>query len=123
MALGAVSTEIFSLSHHAYNLLLFTRVMIDRIKLIRLNHLLPVKEPKDFVYLLDNCPHDWLFLQCAAVVRPGVDYFVCLEWVVAGHLICTPDGKVIAAKTRTALHLPHHVFKCIGCLYRPFLEI
>lgn len=26
-------------------------------------------EPKDFVYLLDNCPHDWLFLQCAAVVK------------------------------------------------------
>ncbi|GKU89664.1 hypothetical protein SLEP1_g3777 [Rubroshorea leprosula] len=25
-------------------------------------------EPKDFVYLLDNCPHDWLFLQCKAVV-------------------------------------------------------
>ncbi|KAG5586859.1 hypothetical protein H5410_047293 [Solanum commersonii] len=25
-------------------------------------------EPKDFVYLLDNCPHDWLFLQCSAVV-------------------------------------------------------
>ncbi|GMP90453.1 hypothetical protein CsSME_00041577 [Camellia sinensis var. sinensis] len=28
-------------------------------------------EPKDFVYLLDNCPHDWLFLQCAAVVHHG----------------------------------------------------
>ncbi|XP_024992015.1 sterol 3-beta-glucosyltransferase UGT80A2-like isoform X1 [Cynara cardunculus var. scolymus] len=26
---------------------------------------------KDFVYLLDNCPHDWLFLQCAAVVHHG----------------------------------------------------
>uniref|UniRef100_A0A803KMW5 sterol 3beta-glucosyltransferase n=1 Tax=Chenopodium quinoa TaxID=63459 RepID=A0A803KMW5_CHEQI len=25
-------------------------------------------EPKDFVYLLDNVPHDWLFLQCAAVI-------------------------------------------------------
>ncbi|XP_055834608.1 sterol 3-beta-glucosyltransferase UGT80A2-like isoform X2 [Solanum dulcamara] len=30
-----------------------------------------LKEPKDFVYLLDNCPHDWLFLQCAAVVHHG----------------------------------------------------
>ncbi|XP_060185326.1 sterol 3-beta-glucosyltransferase UGT80A2-like isoform X2 [Lycium barbarum] len=30
-----------------------------------------VKQPKDFVYLLDNCPHDWLFLQCAAVVHHG----------------------------------------------------
>ncbi|KAL9266463.1 Sterol 3-beta-glucosyltransferase UGT80A2-like protein [Drosera capensis] len=28
-------------------------------------------EPQDFVYLLDNCPHDWLFLQCAAVVHHG----------------------------------------------------
>ncbi|XP_059628685.1 sterol 3-beta-glucosyltransferase UGT80A2-like [Cornus florida] len=28
-------------------------------------------EPKDFVYQLDNCPHDWLFLQCAAVVHHG----------------------------------------------------
>ncbi|CAN4102070.1 unnamed protein product [Withania somnifera] len=28
-------------------------------------------EPKNFVYLLDNCPHDWLFLQCAAVVHHG----------------------------------------------------
>ncbi|MCL7026642.1 hypothetical protein MKW94_016714 [Papaver nudicaule] len=28
-------------------------------------------EPKDFVYLLDNCPHDWLFLQCLAVVHHG----------------------------------------------------
>ncbi|KAL9248246.1 hypothetical protein vseg_021590 [Gypsophila vaccaria] len=28
-------------------------------------------EPKDFVYLLDNVPHDWLFLQCASVVHHG----------------------------------------------------
>nr|GEV33293.1 sterol 3-beta-glucosyltransferase UGT80A2-like isoform X1 [Tanacetum cinerariifolium] len=28
-------------------------------------------EPKDFVFSLDNCPHDWLFLQCAAVVHHG----------------------------------------------------
>ncbi|KAK9043652.1 hypothetical protein V6N11_071987 [Hibiscus sabdariffa] len=28
-------------------------------------------EPPDFVYLLDNCPHDWLFLQCSAVVHHG----------------------------------------------------
>ncbi|XP_027185390.1 sterol 3-beta-glucosyltransferase UGT80A2-like [Coffea eugenioides] len=30
-----------------------------------------LKEPKDFVYLLDNCPHDWLFVRCAAVVHHG----------------------------------------------------
>lgn len=30
-----------------------------------------LKEPKDFVYFLDNCPHDWLFLQCSAVVHHG----------------------------------------------------
>ncbi|XP_031105351.1 sterol 3-beta-glucosyltransferase UGT80A2-like [Ipomoea triloba] len=28
-------------------------------------------EPKDVVYLLDNCPHDWLFARCAAVVHHG----------------------------------------------------
>ncbi|XP_051141728.1 sterol 3-beta-glucosyltransferase UGT80A2-like [Andrographis paniculata] len=28
-------------------------------------------EAKDFVYLLDNCPHDWLFPHCAAVVHHG----------------------------------------------------
>ncbi|KAJ4826730.1 hypothetical protein Tsubulata_020998 [Turnera subulata] len=28
-------------------------------------------EPKDFIYSLDNCPHDWLFLQCKAVVHHG----------------------------------------------------
>ncbi|XVE62205.1 hypothetical protein DITRI_Ditri06bG0100200 [Diplodiscus trichospermus] len=28
-------------------------------------------EKKDFVYLLDNCPHDWLFLRCVAVVHHG----------------------------------------------------
>lgn len=30
-----------------------------------------LEEPKDFIYLLDNCPHDWLFLQCKAVVHHG----------------------------------------------------
>ncbi|XP_015570476.1 sterol 3-beta-glucosyltransferase UGT80A2 isoform X2 [Ricinus communis] len=28
-------------------------------------------EPKDFVYILDNCPHDWLFSRCKAVVHHG----------------------------------------------------
>ncbi|KAL7084399.1 hypothetical protein ACP275_14G221300 [Erythranthe tilingii] len=28
-------------------------------------------EEKESVYLLDNCPHDWLFLQCSAVVHHG----------------------------------------------------
>ncbi|XP_022149768.1 sterol 3-beta-glucosyltransferase UGT80A2-like isoform X2 [Momordica charantia] len=28
-------------------------------------------EPKDFIYLLDNCPHDWLFFKCKAVVHHG----------------------------------------------------
>nr|GMD69117.1 sterol 3-beta-glucosyltransferase UGT80A2-like isoform X1 [Ipomoea batatas] len=28
-------------------------------------------EPKDSIYLLDNCPHDWLFPQCSAVVHHG----------------------------------------------------
>ncbi|XP_054783746.1 sterol 3-beta-glucosyltransferase UGT80A2-like [Prosopis cineraria] len=28
-------------------------------------------EPKDSIYLLDNVPHDWLFLRCKAVVHHG----------------------------------------------------
>ncbi|KAI3973092.1 hypothetical protein MKX01_019750 [Papaver californicum] len=28
-------------------------------------------EPKESIYLLDECPHDWLFLQCTAVVHHG----------------------------------------------------
>ncbi|KAI4354434.1 hypothetical protein L6164_003295 [Bauhinia variegata] len=28
-------------------------------------------KPEKSVYLLDNCPHDWLFLQCKAVVHHG----------------------------------------------------
>ncbi|XP_043720338.1 sterol 3-beta-glucosyltransferase UGT80A2 [Telopea speciosissima] len=28
-------------------------------------------EPPDFVCLLDNCPHDWLFLRCKAVIHHG----------------------------------------------------
>ncbi|KAI0530620.1 hypothetical protein KFK09_000165 [Dendrobium nobile] len=28
-------------------------------------------EPKESVYLLDNVPHDWLFLQCKAVIHHG----------------------------------------------------
>ncbi|VFQ92651.1 unnamed protein product [Cuscuta campestris] len=30
-----------------------------------------LKEPKDFVYVVDSCPHDWLFVRCAAVVHHG----------------------------------------------------
>ncbi|CAN6209965.1 unnamed protein product [Urochloa humidicola] len=30
-----------------------------------------LEEPKEFVYVLDNVPHDWLFLQCKAVVHHG----------------------------------------------------
>ncbi|XP_068316834.1 sterol 3-beta-glucosyltransferase UGT80A2-like isoform X1 [Pyrus communis] len=28
-------------------------------------------EPSDSVYLVDNCPHDWLFKRCSAVVHHG----------------------------------------------------
>ncbi|XP_074317256.1 sterol 3-beta-glucosyltransferase UGT80A2 [Silene latifolia] len=28
-------------------------------------------EPKESIYLLDNCPHDWLFPRCASVVHHG----------------------------------------------------
>ncbi|KAA3471819.1 sterol 3-beta-glucosyltransferase UGT80A2-like isoform X3 [Gossypium australe] len=30
-----------------------------------------LEKPKDFVYSLDNCPHDWLFKRCVAVVHHG----------------------------------------------------
>eukprot|EP00250_Pteridium_aquilinum_P000922 c11106_g2_i1 orf=229-996(+) len=30
-----------------------------------------LKAPCDSIYLLENCPHDWLFPQCAAVVHHG----------------------------------------------------
>ncbi|CAN1217811.1 Sterol 3-beta-glucosyltransferase UGT80A2 [Linum perenne] len=30
-----------------------------------------VLKPKKFVYSLDSCPHDWLFLRCKAVVHHG----------------------------------------------------
>ncbi|KAJ4800582.1 Sterol 3-beta-glucosyltransferase [Rhynchospora pubera] len=30
-----------------------------------------LSEPKDFVFTLDNVPHDWLFLKCKAVVHHG----------------------------------------------------
>lgn len=44
-----------------------------------------VAEPKDFVYSLDNVPHDWLFLQCKAVVSLrfnayGICY--CYFWLL-----------------------------------------
>ncbi|KAK4758721.1 hypothetical protein SAY87_020022 [Trapa incisa] len=30
-----------------------------------------LKMPKEFIYPLDNCPHDWLFPRCSAVVHHG----------------------------------------------------
>ncbi|KAF4369321.1 hypothetical protein CsatB_029102 [Cannabis sativa] len=30
-----------------------------------------LEEPKESVYLLDNCPHDWLFPRCSSVVHHG----------------------------------------------------
>eukprot|EP00252_Welwitschia_mirabilis_P012586 TRINITY_DN2774_c0_g2_i1.p1 TRINITY_DN2774_c0_g2~~TRINITY_DN2774_c0_g2_i1.p1 ORF type:complete len:790 (+),score=201.56 TRINITY_DN2774_c0_g2_i1:390-2759(+) len=30
-----------------------------------------LEEQHDFIYTLDNCPHDWLFPRCAAVVHHG----------------------------------------------------
>lgn len=42
--------------------------------------LCPVAEPKEFVYVLDNCPHDWLFPRCMAVVKfLSVIYFLILQ--------------------------------------------
>ncbi|KAJ0052744.1 hypothetical protein Pint_01591 [Pistacia integerrima] len=41
-------------------------------------------EPKDSVYLLDNCPHDWLFLQCKAVVSLYPEAASCVHHGGAG---------------------------------------
>ncbi|CAL8990604.1 unnamed protein product [Prunus brigantina] len=33
--------------------------------------LFSMAEPSDSVYLVDNCPHDWLFQRCSALVHHG----------------------------------------------------
>jgi hypothetical protein len=52
--------------------------------LYRILYVLAVKERKDFVYLLDNVPHDWLFLQCKAVV--GLSLLYKLLFMIFGHV-------------------------------------
>ncbi|URE05894.1 sterol 3-beta-glucosyltransferase [Musa troglodytarum] len=54
-------------------------------------------EPKDYVYLLDNVPHDWLFLQCKAVVKENA--------VQLAKAMETEDG-VSGAVTAFLKHLP-----------------
>ncbi|OEL32804.1 Sterol 3-beta-glucosyltransferase UGT80A2 [Dichanthelium oligosanthes] len=48
-----------------------TEIIVKALEKTGQREFLAVAEPKDFVYLLDNCPHDWLFLQCKAVVHHG----------------------------------------------------
>ncbi|CAJ1949391.1 unnamed protein product [Sphenostylis stenocarpa] len=58
-------------------------------------------EPKDSIYLLDNCPHDWLFLHCKAVSVEGPRMLVvsqedgiCLSSWERGNLGQIPYGTV-----------------------------
>jgi hypothetical protein len=54
----------------------------------------------DFVYLVSDCPHDWLFPQCAAVVSPPQPLFFqnksqhkhCLASIVYS---CSMTGDVL----------------------------
>ncbi|KAG6422344.1 hypothetical protein SASPL_118912 [Salvia splendens] len=56
-----------------------TKIIIDALEITKQRGIINkgwgglgnLAEEKDFAYLLDNCPHDWLFLQCAAVVHHG----------------------------------------------------
>jgi hypothetical protein len=64
-----------------------------------------VAEPKDFVYLLDNCPHDWLFLQCKAVVSHSLKrlsfsilsdlYNVCVRAHLRGERVATSLHEIL----------------------------
>lgn len=44
-----------------------------------------VAEPTEYVYLLDNCPHDWLFARCSAVVK--LEFLSC-EVNLFGKSLC-----------------------------------
>lgn len=66
-----------------------------------------VAEPKDFVYLLDNCPHDWLFSRCMAVVElnhisPLVQ--ICVIMMLSLHLFCELTLMLVYVYCITAIH-------------------
>ncbi|KAJ0963636.1 hypothetical protein J5N97_028758 [Dioscorea zingiberensis] len=56
-----------------------TNIIVDALEMTRQRGIINkgwgglgnLKEPKEFVYLVDNVPHDWLFLHCKAVVHHG----------------------------------------------------
>ncbi|CAL2242391.1 unnamed protein product [Prunus armeniaca] len=56
-------------------------------------------EPSDSVYLVDNCPHDWLFQRCFAVVKEG-----------AVEIAKTMDGEdgLTGAVNAFHRHFPHN---------------
>ncbi|TXG48628.1 hypothetical protein EZV62_024503 [Acer yangbiense] len=58
-------------------------------------------EPKEFVYLLDNCPHDWLFLQCSAVnllSLAGLTVIKFAESVTIASSITNAEASIISGK-------------------------
>ena len=54
--------------HIVYMTVLFFSLLLILLRYFIEGCYFSVAEPKDYVYLLDNVPHDWLFLQCKAVV-------------------------------------------------------
>ncbi|KAE7997956.1 hypothetical protein FH972_002542 [Carpinus fangiana] len=56
-----------------------TQIIVDALEMTRQRGIINkgwgglgnLTKPNKSIYLLDNCPHDWLFLQCKAVVHHG----------------------------------------------------
>lgn len=63
---GLGNCKLFSFS---IQLVLMQNIPVYLIYYLNLLTISSVEEPKEFIYLLDNCPHDWLFFHCMAVVR------------------------------------------------------
>ena len=51
-------------------------------------------EPKESIYLLDNIPHDWLFLRCKAVVRSSSSILSSAVLKIATTLENTINGCI-----------------------------
>ncbi|GJX32129.1 probably inactive leucine-rich repeat receptor-like protein kinase [Tanacetum coccineum] len=87
-------------------------------------------ESKDFVYLLDNCPHDWLFLQCAVVVYHGGAgttaaglKAACLTTVVpffGQQFMLKPEVKVSATELAKAMANENGVKGAVDAFHKHF---
>ncbi|GKD70126.1 hypothetical protein Tco_1324216, partial [Tanacetum coccineum] len=99
-----------------------------------------VAKLKDFVYLLDNYQHDWLFLQCAAVVHHGgagttaaglkaagvgpppilVEEFSLKKLVSAIELMLKPAVKVSATELAKAMANENGVKGAVDAFHKHF---